>query len=213
MTKFRKKPVVIEAFRWEGPAKSWEAMGKWLTEANVPHGMGLFNAENGTLEIDTLEGTMTAQAGDWIIRGVKGELYPCKPDIFEATYDAVDQDVNRLEIFGKLSLHVFGGKVLTAEDIGTVAQHCKAYLDSVDPHVAMTLVAQEQPNITMAEETRRIPAKHLAGLLEAHIAATRMSKPNDRSEVDRAWAVTLTELEKVLAYFQFWVVQREVVAE
>ncbi len=38
--------------------------------------------------IETLEGTMTANIGDWIIKGVKGELYPCKPDIFEATYDA-----------------------------------------------------------------------------------------------------------------------------
>lgn len=42
---------------------------------------------SGTLEIRTLEGTMTASEGDWIIRGVKGELYPCKPDIFEATYE------------------------------------------------------------------------------------------------------------------------------
>ncbi len=44
------------------------------------------------LDIETLEGTMRANAGDWIIRGVKGELYPCKPDIFEATYQSVDID-------------------------------------------------------------------------------------------------------------------------
>lgn len=43
--------------------------------------------EDGTMLIDTLEGSMTARSGDWVIRGVKGELYPCKPDIFEATYE------------------------------------------------------------------------------------------------------------------------------
>jgi hypothetical protein len=47
------------------------------------------SGEPGTLSINTLEGTMTAVEGDWIIKGVKGEFYPCKPDIFEATYDRV----------------------------------------------------------------------------------------------------------------------------
>lgn len=60
MPLFRKKPVVIEAEQWLGP---------------------------GTLEIPTLEGVMTASEGDWIITGVKDERYPCKPDIFEATYE------------------------------------------------------------------------------------------------------------------------------
>lgn len=51
----------------------------------------LMDAEKLTLTIPTLEGDMVAQDGDWIIRGVKGELYPCKPDIFEATYELVDE--------------------------------------------------------------------------------------------------------------------------
>jgi len=75
--KFRKKPVVIEAFRWShDPIPEW--LGSDPYEDGVP------------LKIATLEGVMTAQPGDWIIRGVKGEIYPCKPDIFEATYEAVE---------------------------------------------------------------------------------------------------------------------------
>lgn len=84
--KYRKKPVTIEAVKWRGD--NWPEVFKFI---NAPEG----NMENyaqrpdGTLGIVTLEGTMTANVGDWVIRGVKGELYPCKPDIFEATYDAV----------------------------------------------------------------------------------------------------------------------------
>jgi hypothetical protein len=83
--KFRKKPVVIEA--WRLPCPYFEA-------EEIAHGTPdiIFKREKGLVVeaiISTLEGTMTASPGDWIIRGVKGELYPCKPDIFAATYDAV----------------------------------------------------------------------------------------------------------------------------
>lgn len=90
MAKYRKKPVIIEAFQWTGGPDQTEDP-EWIVEAlrartawvenNGPHG-------RITLKIKTLEGTMTAFQGDWIIQGVKGELYPCKPDIFEATYEA-----------------------------------------------------------------------------------------------------------------------------
>lgn len=87
--KWRKKPVVIEAFRWTGGPDQTEDPD-WI---NAP-GVAFF--ENaGTpqcvMKINTLEGVMTAQQGDWIIRGVKGEVYPCKPDIFEATYEPADR--------------------------------------------------------------------------------------------------------------------------
>ncbi|MES2942908.1 MAG: hypothetical protein V4772_08570 [Pseudomonadota bacterium] len=81
--KFRKKPVVIEAVQFDGTFGSVEAM-------RIPSCAQ--NLGSKTLEIETLEGVMTAQPGDWIIRGVKGEFYPCKPDIFAATYDAVETD-------------------------------------------------------------------------------------------------------------------------
>jgi hypothetical protein len=80
--KFRKKPVVIDAVQIRAGEQPVELAG------DVAAGRLLY-AEDGCAVIVTLEGDMTARPGDWIIRGVKGELYPCKPDIFEATYEAV----------------------------------------------------------------------------------------------------------------------------
>ncbi len=86
MAKYRKKPVVIEALKFQaeyGIAR----VANWLSQqgANV-EGWTFFDDE---ITIPTLEGNMKALDGDFIIRGVKGEFYPCKPDIFEATYDPV----------------------------------------------------------------------------------------------------------------------------
>ena len=86
MAKFRKKPVVIEAIQFNG--KNAEEIEQWSNN-NVKR--GLVSEDTLTkvyLEIETLEGTMTAQLNDYIIKGVSGEFYPCKPDIFEKTYDA-----------------------------------------------------------------------------------------------------------------------------
>ena len=80
--KFRKKPVVIEAVQFTHEGNSME-LADLLKEG------GSISFEPDHILIHTLEGTMRADLGDWIIRGVKGELYPCKPDIFEATYEAV----------------------------------------------------------------------------------------------------------------------------
>lgn len=83
MPKYRKKPVVIEAVQYRSGEQPYE-FAKDVVAGLVRY------PEDGTMLINTLEGTMTANSGDWIIRGVKGELYPCKPDIFAATYDAVE---------------------------------------------------------------------------------------------------------------------------
>lgn len=95
MPRYRKKPVVIEAIHWDGQnvAEILDLLGdEMLPEAPddpyVTPGLG-HSPAFGTLDIPTLEGTMTANPGDWIIKGVQGELYPCKPDIFEATYEEV----------------------------------------------------------------------------------------------------------------------------
>lgn len=66
MNKFRKRPIVIEACQ---------------TDVCV--------------EIETLEGVLIANPGDWIITGIKGEKYPCRPDIFEATYEPVEEDIGK----------------------------------------------------------------------------------------------------------------------
>lgn len=95
--RFRKKPVEIEAVQFAG--------------ADFPHGFGAAHIVNwigdhggeaehiqepngwdNAIAISTLEGTMHAVPGDWIIRGVKGEFYPCKPDIFAATYEPVEDE-------------------------------------------------------------------------------------------------------------------------
>jgi hypothetical protein len=80
MPMYRKKPVVIEAVRFRSGEQPWE-FSQDIIEGRVRY------PEDGTMLIQTLEGTMIANSGDWIIRGVKGELYPCKPDIFAATYE------------------------------------------------------------------------------------------------------------------------------
>jgi hypothetical protein len=79
MAKFRKKPVVIEAEQF------WPETGTW------PKGVRRFHDAVGEYcySIETLEGSFNVTPGDWIITGVKGERYPCKPDIFEATYEKV----------------------------------------------------------------------------------------------------------------------------
>ena len=89
--KFRKKPVVIEAFRWTGDIDQTEDP-EWIVD-KIRSG-DVFFVNSGTsqvfMQITTLEGAMTADIGDWIIKGVKGEIYPCNPDIFEATYEKVE---------------------------------------------------------------------------------------------------------------------------
>ena len=95
MATFRKKPVEIEAVQFVGLNQEGSAFGEptpdWLNNAMADGTVyltagGLATAQ---LKIATLEGDHTCSPGDFIIRGVKGELYPCKPDIFAATYDAV----------------------------------------------------------------------------------------------------------------------------
>lgn len=81
---FRKKPVVIEAVQFRAGEQDGE-LADDVIAGRVRY------TEEGTMLIHTLEGTMEAQPGDWIIRGVKGELYPCKPDIFAATYEPASQ--------------------------------------------------------------------------------------------------------------------------
>ena len=94
--RFRKRPLVITALqlRWDTWSEMCDHAGVG-PEAGKPTGCYIDSAGNATdevtnvigLRIPTLEGVMVAHEGDWIIRGVKGELYPCKPDIFEATYE------------------------------------------------------------------------------------------------------------------------------
>jgi hypothetical protein len=85
MTLFRKKPVVIEAVQFTGDVGAPEIVA---LDVGCSHDAVL---GVDVLLIHTLEGVHQANPGDWVIRGVKGELYPCKPDIFEMTYETVEE--------------------------------------------------------------------------------------------------------------------------
>jgi hypothetical protein len=90
--KYRKKPVVIEAFQLDerpliGEAWFWDAVSN---DQIITHDFGKSYSNPAWCEIKTLEGIMKAQTGDYIIKGVNGEIYPCKPDIFEKTYEEAE---------------------------------------------------------------------------------------------------------------------------
>lgn len=87
MPKYRKKPVVVEAEQWF-PGKEVEGVMDKAMLSEVWFGA---KAEDGRYFIRTLEGDMIVMPGDYIITGVKGERYPCKPDIFEETYELVEE--------------------------------------------------------------------------------------------------------------------------
>jgi uncharacterized protein affecting Mg2+/Co2+ transport len=92
--KYRKKPVVIEAILYNGD--NGNELYNWSNGVVVesPIAEATNDYTNGSyVQIKTLEGTMTGIIGDWIIKGVKGEFYPCKPDIFEATYEKADNQI------------------------------------------------------------------------------------------------------------------------
>ena len=85
MQKFRKKPVVIEAMQFTEESKN-----RCYNFVTCNH-YADFDAEGkSTMKIQTPEGKMTAVLGDWIIKGIAGEFYPCKPEIFEVTYEVVE---------------------------------------------------------------------------------------------------------------------------
>lgn len=83
--KYRKKPVIVEAIKYtlENSKNVFD-----FAKGRIRHDMLPISTD---LRIDTLEGTMTASVGDYIIKGIKGEFYPCKPDIFEQTYEEVEE--------------------------------------------------------------------------------------------------------------------------
>lgn len=88
---FRKKPIIIEAFRFTDETKN--RVFNWVT-TNRRAAFENDDFENGDpcMYIDTLEGEMKVSIGDWVIKGVNGEFYPCKADIFEKTYEIVKED-------------------------------------------------------------------------------------------------------------------------
>ena len=83
--KFKKKPVVIEAMYFDGSYASGKAIMDWADHT-------VYRSNLVGLNIKTLEGDMHVTPGDWVIRGVHGEFYPCKPDIFNKTYEPYTEE-------------------------------------------------------------------------------------------------------------------------
>jgi hypothetical protein len=89
MAMYRKKPVVINAVQWDGTVEEATDIINWILTGEL---VARYH-DDPAIMIDTLEGTMRADPMDWVIRGVNGEFYPCKPDIFAQTYEAVEVNV------------------------------------------------------------------------------------------------------------------------
>mgnify|MGYP000887914126 FL=1 len=88
MKKYRKKPAIIEAIQFFDDAETLSKISDFMNdEIRVDYK----NPSKPVLKIKTLEGVMSANIGDYIIKGVKGEFYPCKPDIFEMSYEAIEE--------------------------------------------------------------------------------------------------------------------------
>lgn len=88
--KFRQKPVVIEAMQWDGTRTAAYEVMAWAHYGLPAAANSIVGLNDGWLSIRTLEGDMSASIGDWIIKGVNGEFYPCKPDIFAKTYEEAE---------------------------------------------------------------------------------------------------------------------------
>lgn len=88
MAKYRKKPVVIEALRFVDTVDRITELSEFIDNQKVV--VNYESPDKPVLKIETLEGVMAANEGDYIIRGVNGEFYPCKPDIFEKTYERAE---------------------------------------------------------------------------------------------------------------------------
>jgi hypothetical protein len=115
MKKYRKKPIIIEAVQFD-PQKTWpECIKKW--------GPDFQPRDCSWGYVDTLEGEMHVLADDWIIKGVNGEFYPCKPDIFKKSYDLVE-DVEIKEEIKPIFVFTIGEEVLIGQEnkiCGTIA--------------------------------------------------------------------------------------------
>lgn len=92
MKKFRKKPVIVEAIQWINTPNNFTEILEWSNYKVISASPLIWTDKENVdqcLQIETLEGCMLADLNDWIIKGVNGEFYPCKSDIFEKTYELV----------------------------------------------------------------------------------------------------------------------------
>src|SRR4051794_35996814 len=165
--RFRKKPVEVEAVEFTGTNHDDVAvfMGcdcrVMAIKADCPYDHSL--AGPRALFIRTLEGSMRADRGDWIIRGVAGEFYPCKPDIFDATYEPAEQDHPALSLapedaerLREIATSLENGEPATAQEIDEIRALAKNLGDGGQGE-ALTALAEEME--ATAEKWQRERAK------------------------------------------------------
>lgn len=113
MSKFTKKPVTVEAIQWTGD--NFVLIDEFITCVHETYPL------DGTVKIHTLEGVMTADKNDWIIKGVNGEFYPCKPDIFAKTYNPFsDEDNEIIKRMAEIEIECEKSKITESEENLTV---------------------------------------------------------------------------------------------
>ena len=133
--KFRKKPVEIEAMKFETNNDNGLCMKE--IECWILKNGGTVENNNTDLKIKTLEGIMRADVGDWIIKGIKGEFYPCKPDVFEMTYETTEEQT--AEYYKKLKSEINCIKNCFWWQGGCVAEKCKRrIMDNYKPKGGIT---------------------------------------------------------------------------
>lgn len=166
--RYRKKQVEVEAIRWDGQdvGTVWDLLGDSALpaapdDAHVTPGFGHVPA-TGELTIPTLEGTVTAQPGDWIIKGVAGELYPCKPDIFEQTYEPVsrDSEVEVSDEAKELAARAIDALYDRPEEAATVEESASAALQAAAPVICAE--ERERLEAERREECDCDPDYHIA---------------------------------------------------
>ena len=167
MQKFVKKPVVIEAIQYTG-SNGTEIMtfvGRQLQESKPPSAMKYdkdIPNEAYSIIIPTLEGYMKASKGDYVIKGVEGEFYPCKPDIFEKTYDVVE-NVERPQTFGEKAVgitfnpsgsdEVYEAKMLAAKQIDLLEKvHIKLTNDSANTSWVRNVLRTQAFNLLVSAQ-------------------------------------------------------------
>lgn len=114
--KYKKKPVVIEAIQWTGD--NFIEIDNFITVEHETY------PSQGIIKIPTLEGIHEASLNDYIIKGIKGEFYPCKPDIFEMTYESVEDNSNSVVI-------EFDGEAIAEAVINSINQRNKRIGDII----------------------------------------------------------------------------------
>lgn len=155
MKQYRKKPVVIEAIQFIDDVDRILEIQKFTGQETIR--VDYKDKNNHTLKIDTLEGVMTASVGDYIIKGVQGEFYPCKPDIFEKTYEEAQPKQSIIDRATNYAYMVAGESpdiVLADESPGIIVLAGEAYQRGAeDEHRLLTEwhnPKEEVPEINVA---------------------------------------------------------------